>query len=403
MRMSASRRTKRVVSCGPALDLTLAEHPLRICVVAQAIYPDVVGGAPIAVHDNARLLAEAGHMVEVHTVEYPGRANVEPKSYRLFRHRRLPGPWNWIGTAGNPWGIRLAQGVLNSRAQIVHLHSHLFFTSFQGARAAKRMRAPYVLTVHGMRARRGWLVNAAQEFWIQTMGRWILRGAASVICLNQADAAEVQRYGVRPDRVVLGFNMVSSIFQPGTGVPKPQVIWTGRHVAEKGVEDLLRAWPRVSVQFPEHVLALVGEGPLEPRMKALADKLGIAQHVRFLPFIPQTEVARILSESCLFVMPSIQEGQPLSLLEAMACGLPVVATPCVADLAGRAGRIVAAQDPTALAQAIIELLADPNAARLGRAGQAFVRSQLGEDRLLSLLENTYAKALRLDQSIMPMP
>jgi hypothetical protein len=183
---------------------------------------------------------------------------------------------------------------------------------------------------------------------------------------------------------------------------------TGIHVAcaarltpEKGVDVLLRASAIVKRDVPDlRVLVLgdtqAGYEAYRDELVALADRLGVAETVCFAGFVE--EPFRRWAGARVYVQPSRTEGLPLAVAEAMASGLPVVATAVggVPDLldGGRAGRLVPAEDPEALAAAIGDLLGDPEAAaRLARAGQARVEASYTVDRMVDGVEAVYLRLL----------
>jgi len=114
-------------------------------------------------------------------------------------------------------------------------------------------------------------------------------------------------------------------FRRALGLPKGcLVVFTGRLATEKNLDNLLQAWPRVRAHRSDAQLAIVGSGEELTALLAKAESLGIADSVHFTGEC--TDVAPVLRSADAFVLPSSSEGLPISLLEAMACGLPVVAT-----------------------------------------------------------------------------
>lgn len=145
----------------------------------------------------------------------------------------------------------------------------------------------------------------------------------------------------------------------------PLVVYTGRLHEQKGLEDLVRAWAKFARREPNGRLWMIGEGPQrEPLYDTIVD-LGL-HHQVFLPGAFD-DVTDLLEAADLFVLPSYEEGMSLSLLEAMAAGVPSIAT----DIAGNRqlitheehGLLVPPKDPTALLAAIQRLLGDPELAQ----------------------------------------
>ena len=139
-----------------------------------------------------------------------------------------------------------------------------------------------------------------------------------------------------------------------------QVAFSGRFVERKGVAFLLHAWAKLHKDFPEARLVLYGEGPLLPSMRELAGKLDLGTSVVFQGHVDN--VTEYLAAADIFVLPSLQEGMPNALLEAMACGLPPVATRIggVEDIVidGENGVLVDPGNGASLAEGLRRLLAD---------------------------------------------
>jgi glycosyltransferase involved in cell wall biosynthesis len=155
------------------------------------------------------------------------------------------------------------------------------------------------------------------------------------------------------------------------------IVWAGRITVDKGLDDLLGAMAILAQQGVAARLKVVGDGPARSRLEATADRLGVSEAVRWLGFVADREAyMRHLRGSTTFVLASRAEGVPKVLIDAMAAGLPVIATDVgnVAALldGGRLGRIVPAGDPAAIARAVIGLTSDPDEAdRLAGAGLDF--------------------------------
>jgi len=139
---------------------------------------------------------------------------------------------------------------------------------------------------------------------------------------------------------------------------KPVVLWVGRIAAVKGLEYLIGAFERVLREIDARLI-MVGEGSEESTIRDLVRRTALQEKVRFAGF--QSNPYRYMSRSSVFAFPSLSEGFGMVLVEAMACGLPVVSTDCVAGPSeilqnGRCGILVPVADEDALAQGIVTLL-----------------------------------------------
>ena len=166
----------------------------------------------------------------------------------------------------------------------------------------------------------------------------------------------------------------------------------GRLVPVKDQATLLAAFAAVREAFPGVTLVLVGDGPERSALECQAHALGIRPHVRFLG--ERTDVAELVHLFDVFVLSSVSEGMPLTVLEAMAAGRPVVATnvgglPEVVEH-GATGLLVPAGDPRAMAEAIAKLLREPGVrARMGEAGRQRARSLFDVQHMVQAYETAY--------------
>ena len=218
-----------------------------------------------------------------------------------------------------------------------------------------------------------------QAWLVRTTGAMTLpgiRAAARVICDSDAIRSEILRRGlVEPHRLAVVPLGVEEEFRPdgppqvspeaeallARKGPGPVILHVGAMVPRKRIDLLLRAFAQISRQFPGATIVRVG-GPLSPAMTAFAEQLGIANAIVGMPFLSRAELAAIYRRADVFLLCSETEGFGLPVLEAMACGVPVVARelPAVREVAGEAIRHVPGADPEALADSVVAVLRDPN-------------------------------------------
>jgi len=175
--------------------------------------------------------------------------------------------------------------------------------------------------------------------------------------------------------------------------PDDIVIGTVARIQDvKNHRDLVDAFARLRAQHPRLRLSIVGDGPLMPAVRAQVAALGL-QEVVWLPGA-RADVAQLLPGFSLFALPSLAEGTPVSMLEAMACGLPVVASnvggipEVISD--GREGRLVPPRDVDALAQAIADYARDPGLRRRhGDAARVRVEQAFGMRAMLEQYDQLY--------------
>jgi glycosyltransferase involved in cell wall biosynthesis len=161
---------------------------------------------------------------------------------------------------------------------------------------------------------------------------------------------------------------------------------------EKRVDVLVAATPRILARYPDVEIQIVGDGPCREKLLTMARSAGVSSRVQFMGH--RDDVPAILRAADLFVLPSASEASPNVVLEAMAAGLPVVASrvggipELVAD--GITGHLVPPAEPEALAAAILDLLDHPNrGAAFGQAGRMRIAREYSFDRMVAQFETLY--------------
>lgn len=230
---------------------------------------------------------------------------------------------------------------------------------------AAMMRTPFVAKVHGTDIN-GFTREPARRAQI----RWALNRARHVVAVSAALRARLTEIGVDPQRTSVLYNGVD----PARFLPLPQqesklalgyaaearlLLFIGNVQQSKGCGDLLEAFARLAPRLPALRLVYVGPGPQVAELKARASALGLAERVDFAGRKAHDEMARWFCAAELFCLPSHSEGVPNVILEAMACGTPVVATDVggVAEvLPDHAGLLVPPHDVPALEAALFSAL-----------------------------------------------
>src|SRR5262249_37120001 len=207
---------------------------------------------------------------------------------------------------------------------------------------------------------------------------------------------------LRPERIALIPNGVDTVRFSPPRIPRqrrdgPVVVGTVANLRpEKGLEHLVQAMALVRDRYPAERLAIWGDGSVRADLERLIQDVGLSGSVTLHGATAKPEDAMRAMD--IFVLPSLSEACSNVLLEAMASGLPVVATrvggtPALVE-DEVTGLLVPAGDPAALAKAIIQLVEDPGLAeRMGAGGRELVRARFGLDRMLLRVEALYARAL----------
>jgi glycosyltransferase involved in cell wall biosynthesis len=281
----------------------------------------------------------------------------------------------------------LALWLLFRRERPDIVHTHTSKAGAVGRVAAWLARIPVIIhTPHG-HVFYGYFGRVMSEV-IRLVERVLAMLTDRIITLTDRGTQEHVQYRIAgPEKfVTIPSGIMLSKFReihvdPGAkrrelGLPDdgPIIGTVGRMVPIKGHAWLLKAAPRVLAEFPQTTFIFVGDGPLLCQLRQLAEALGISRRVVFLG--ERQDVPECLALCEIFAFPSLNEGMGLALVEAMAMGVPVVATRVggIPDIVsdGETGMLVPARDEVAIAEALLGLLR--NQARRRACGQAAVRS-----------------------------
>jgi glycosyltransferase involved in cell wall biosynthesis len=277
---------------------------------------------------------------------------------------------------------------------LVHAH-WLVPQGIVAALATAGIRRPLVVSAHGsdVFALRGPVFDALR--------RWVGRRADAITVNSAATRDEVVRAlpGSRPHLVPMGLDDALLRADGATDARRDgPLLFVGRLSHQKRVDVLLEALAAPSDVRPRPRLDVVGDGPLRSSLERRAAELGLGDRVSFLGARPHEEVVDRLRRARAFVCPARSEGQGLAVLEAMACGCPVVAAESGAlrELLGDGARGVGVRgdDAAALARGIARVLGDPELAqRRALAARAFVAEGYTWRVLAPRLNEVYREAL----------
>ena len=294
----------------------------------------------------------------------------------------------------------LSANVDAQRVDVVHAHDYK--SAFLAWIACRRRPVRLVATQHG------WVESTLALRAYHSLEAVVLRRFDAVVMVSAAQRPRLVRAGVPESRLHQIGNGIE--LPPGTG-NRPAVAGVepgdghvfaavGRLSPEKNIGLLLAAFARVVQRSPRARLLLAGDGPQRSALEASAAQLGIADRVSFLGV--RDDVAALWPGIDTLALPSLSEGMPLVVLEAMAHGVPVVASAVgeVPSLLSQAehGRLVVPGDVHALASALLAALADGR--RRDARASAYVRAHHGLDTVadahaalyLGLLEQPRARA-----------
>jgi glycosyltransferase involved in cell wall biosynthesis len=384
--------------------MSVSARRLRILHVVPTYYPAVRYGGPVrSVHALAAALSRRGHDVHVYTTNVDGSDDLNvPTDHPVLLDGVTVHYFPVPALRRLYWAPALARRLRSDIGEfdIVHLHSVFLWPTWAAARIAAAAGVPYIMTPRGslirslIRRKSRWVKTA----WIYLIERRSLARAAAVQVTAEIEAAELRSFGFRTPQIACIPNGVESPGEPApisagpfAGLPSRFGLFLSRISWKKGLERLIRAWQWV----PDLPLVIAGndEEHYLPKLRALAQELGIGERVHFVGPASDTHKWALYAAADVLVLPSISENFGNVVAEAMAVGCPVVVTPEVgiAALVAQAGAgIVSSGDPVQLAAAITALVDDEVKRReCGRRGRELVHSSLSWSGVAAQTEILY--------------
>ena len=285
------------------------------------------------------------------------------------------------------------------RHQISVVHSHEFSMAVYGAWAAWYAGIPHVITMHGGRYYAGRLQRRlAMRAAIATSGRTVAVSASLARALSRDLAIRESRIRTIPNGIPYEPPACVTLREElGLGPADRLLVSVGNLYPVKGHQYLIDAVARLSDRHPHLHVAIAGRGDLAQPLASRAREHGLADRVHLLGL--RSDVAAILAAADIFVLPSLSEGLPLAILEAMFAARPIVASDvgevAVALAHGEAGMLVAPGNAEALAQSIDKLLSNPRQAReLGARGAERAAAEYDLARMVHRYQATYGELVR---------
>ncbi|HNW60250.1 MAG TPA: glycosyltransferase [bacterium] len=331
-----------------------------------------VGGGELKLLELASLLSRDKYAITIVSVGQGGELEARFRALGYPTHV-LPKAFGFDPRL--PW--RLARLMRAVKTELVM--STLFYADIISALATFFYRPKALLS---------WEVITGQLEWYQVLAYRLLAGRFDHVAAVSDSIHPFIRgsRGMKSTRIsTIYYGVDLEKFQPPMRPAVERLVFgtVARLVYQKGHTWLLDAIPAVLERYPQARWRFAGDGDKRAGLEAQAQRLGIAHAVEFLG--SRTDVQSLLAEFDLFVLPSLWEGFPNVLLEAMACGLPVIATAVEGTVEmvvdGETGRLVAKENAGALTAAMLELAAAPELrARMGRQGRQRVerRFSLGQ-------------------------
>jgi len=306
----------------------------------------------------------------------PGSATKDDTDNRLFFYRSKPFhpyPAYRMPPLHTLFSTRTRCLIANIQPDVIHAHSP-GVVGLQGLITAHYLKLPFLFTYHTFLQDSVYLIATSPmgQHIIRRLLllylRWFFRQCHGIIVPSQAAKSELAPLICSPIYVIptgidirrfAGGHSARARKQLGVG-NAPLILYVGRLVKEKNLDDLIAAAPYVLDKIPTAVFAIVGTGPYGDRLHRVVKKNGLSQHILFTGFVADENLPDYYAASDVFAFPSTYETQGIVALEAMAAGTPVVAArsrslpELVED--GSSGYLFSPRDPADLADKVVKVL-----------------------------------------------
>lgn len=351
---------------------------MKILRVTQEVYPETVGGLPYHIHALSRDQAENGHDVTLLSLsdDVNSPTTEQRDSYTLIRHQPT------LDIFGNQLSTDVIRHLrFANEYDIVHAHSHLYLLSSISAAHRYRSETPLAMTCHGLTTQT--LPRWFSHLHLRTIGRFAYNAADVNFCYTDVEKRRLRDLGVDSDIRVVPNGIDTERFTPDGEVYGPlaetdgqKILFVGRLVPGKRPDHVVESFCRLSSSHPDARLFLAGDGPLREELERKAERLGVANRVEFLGYVPYDSMPAVYRGGDVLALPSETEGFPRTVMEALACETPVVTSPLeqIKPLVRRSGRMV--DGVGEMASVLDELLSDDGVrAELALEGRKLIHAR----------------------------
>jgi glycosyltransferase involved in cell wall biosynthesis len=343
----------------------------RLCIVTHTFLPHI-GGIERVVYEQSKRLLQRNFepMVVTNRID-------TPKSYVVDGIRvECYGSLNTGFRLGIPYSIPTVTSLETflkavKSSEIVHAHGHPYLTSLIASKLAKRYSKPFVLTQHNTFIEYDSVFDRVERLNDLAVGKETLKEADKIITVSNATKDYVLSLGAKPEKIKVLHNGVDLVhFRPLTGKREEMrrklgisqssivVLTVRRLVYKNGIDTLIEGANIAVKKNPKIIFLVVGKGPDLNNVQMRIRQLGIENNFRLTGFVKDEDLPFYYNAADFFVLPSKSgEGLPLVALEAMACGLPVIATNVggISEILMKDyGKLVPSNQPELLAKAILE-------------------------------------------------
>ena len=382
----------------------------KICLVTH-FFPPHIGGIEKVADEQGKRLAKLGYQVSVLTSKTWKQNERRAEGIKVFSYSIL----NLAERVGIPYPVLSFKAYKNfteviKKCDIVHAHGHAYMSSYIACKVAEKYKKPFILTQHNTFIDYQSLLNIVEHLNDWTVGRVVLKESDRVIAVSRKTMEYVLKLGADVSKTSVIYNGVdTNFFHPMNkeesrdklGLPKNKtlILTIRRLVYKNGLDTLIESASLLKQDYPHLLFIVIGEGPSRKLIEKRVRELRIDDNIRLTGFVPEKLLPLYYNAADYFVIPSSSgEGLPLVLLEAMACGLPVIATTVggipeiIKDM--KNGVLVPPRNPKTLAETISKFLSNKEMGlAIGEEARKTVEDKFTWEENIRRLQNVYDEFL----------
>jgi len=382
----------------------------RICLVTH-FFPPHMGGIEKVSYEQSKRLTESGYQIDVLTSKIKGQNEYPAKGIRVFPYSTI----NIAERIGVPYPILSIEAYRKfsqviKKCDLVHAHGHVYMSSYLAGKFAKKYKKPFIVTQHNTFIDYQSILNMLEHLNDLIIGKSVLKHADRIITVSKETMKYVLRLGADKSKTSVMYNGVDiDYFHPANkaenrkklGLPKNRkiILSVRRLVYKNGLDTLIESASHVTRNHPDVLFVVAGKGPSRKLIEDRIKELGIEDNIKLTGFVPDNLLPAYYDAADYFVLPSASgEGLPLVLLEAMACGLPVIATtvggtPEIIDHM-KNGVLVPPRNPEAMADTLSKLLSEKKLEKsIGEEARIVVENRFNWEENLRQLQDIYKEVI----------
>jgi glycosyltransferase involved in cell wall biosynthesis len=302
---------------------------MKIAFIYDCIYPWIKGGGEKRIYEISKRLASRGHDVHIYGIKWWGGSDIIEKDGVIMHGVCQPMELYVDGrrsiSEAITFSIRLLPHLYNQKFDIIDVTAFPYFSVFTTKLISIIKRSPMVITWHEV-----W-----RDYWYDYLGRNgsfgksienITSKLGKSVAVSQMTKSNLELIGKKNVSVIPNGIDVKRVSKIAPNIEKCDVIFVGRLIKEKNVDILIKAVDFISHELGDVKCHIIGNGPEKEKLIKLVKNRRLNDKITFLEFMEHDDILSRMKSSKLLVLPSSREGFGMVVIEAFACGLPVITT-----------------------------------------------------------------------------